>query len=289
MTANFTTSDGLRIDYFEAGSGDDLIIYHHGTPGAGPIGRKTQQAAEDIGVRVVELVRPGYGESSRIEGRTIADMVRIADELASHLGHDRYASMGWSGGGPHTLANVALSDRCVASMCIAGVGMYGQDDLDFLEGMGQDNHDEFGAALEGDAALRPMLDALAIEMADLTGPQVIGVMESLLPPVDQAVLTGEDGQEMADGLRWATRPSIYGWLDDDIAFTTDWGFALSEITGPVQIWQGGQDLMVPYSHGQWLAKHLPHADVHLYDEHGHLSIGEVALHEGFTWLKAHLR
>ena len=43
---------------------------------------------------------------------------------------------------------------------------------------------------------------------------------------------------------------------------------------PVGVWQGEQDLMVPFAHGRWLAAHVPGATVHLYAEHGHPSLTE---------------
>jgi pimeloyl-ACP methyl ester carboxylesterase len=50
------------------------------------------------------------------------------------------------------------------------------------------------------------------------------------------------------------------------------GFALSDIIVPVSLWQGGQDRMVPSTHGRWLAEHIPGARAHLYDDEGHLSL-----------------
>jgi pimeloyl-ACP methyl ester carboxylesterase len=41
---------------------------------------------------------------------------------------------------------------------------------------------------------------------------------------------------------------------------------------PVMIWQGSADLMVPFSHGQWLASQLRGASVHLEEGEGHLSV-----------------
>ena len=57
------------------------------------------------------------------------------------------------------------------------------------------------------------------------------------------------------------------------AFVAPWGFDLAEIQVPTMVWQGSEDLMVPFDHGRWLAAHLPGASVHLEMGEGHLSIG----------------
>ena len=69
------------------------------------------------------------------------------------LGADTCLVAGWSGGGPHALAAGALlADRVRGVLCIAGVAPYDADGLDFLAGMGEDNVEEFGEALKGEAA-----------------------------------------------------------------------------------------------------------------------------------------
>lgn len=272
-----------QLDAFIAGEGDDLLIYHHGTPAAGPIDAAIVEAAAEHGFRVAELVRPGYGSSTRQPGRIVADVVPLVEALADELGAKRFVTMGWSGGGPHALATAALSTRCAAAMCLAGVAPYGVD-VDFLAGMGEDNIEEFTAALNGEAVLRPFLEEQCAVLSTITGTDVVEAIASLLPEVDQAFLTGAKGEEMATTFRWATQ-TVEGWLDDDFAFVEPWGFNLSAITIPVSIWQGAEDLMVPFAHGQWLARNIPTAKAHLLDGHGHLSLAQESLRPGFAQLR----
>lgn len=111
-------------------------------------------------------------------------------------------------------------------------------------------------------------------------------MRSLLPPADLAVLDGEVGTwlhaSVADGLR----PGVAGWHDDDLAFVADWGFALDGIDVPVLVAAGGEDLMVPLAHGEWLARHVPGATTIIDEAAGHLSllaqVGRV-----HSWLLEH--
>jgi pimeloyl-ACP methyl ester carboxylesterase len=85
---------------------------------------------------------------------------------------------------------------------------------------------------------------------------------------------------MAAGLRAALSHGIAGWRDDDLAFAADWGFSLGwkpakdgeREPAPVAIWQGDQDMMVPYAHGEWLAANITGARAHLLPGEGHLTL-----------------
>ena len=91
------------------------------------------------------------------------------------------------------------------------------------------------------------------------------------------MLTGEFADDLARGLRGAVRNGIAGWRDDDLAFVADWGFPLDAPRRRVAIWQGDQDKMVPFAHGQWLAAHIPGARVHLEPGAGHLTMTVTAI------------
>jgi pimeloyl-ACP methyl ester carboxylesterase len=151
--------------------------------------------------------------------------------------------------------------------------------LDFLKGMGPENHAEFGAALESADALQAFLEPEAKALAGVSGEQVVAALGGLISDVDKAALTGEFADHLAAMFHDAVRDGIWGWFDDDLAFTRPWGFDPTSIQVPVSVWQGEQDLMVPFAHGQWLAAHVPNARPMLRPEHGHLSLAVAAFGE----------
>jgi pimeloyl-ACP methyl ester carboxylesterase len=275
---SLTLDDGRTLETWISGpEGAMPLVFHHGTPGSARPPRALERAVHEHGLRYVALSRPGYATSTRRPGRSIADVVEDTAAVLASVGADRAYVGGWSGGGPHALACAARLPQTIATLLIAGVAPAGLDDLDFLEGMGQENLDEFGAAFGGEQDLRPHLDAQRPELVGATGEGLMASMASLLPPVDRAALTDEFGADMAASFGDALQVSVDGWLDDDLAFVRDWGFALDEIAVPVHLWQGDQDLMVPFAHGRWLAAHVPGVTPHLQAGEGHFSLGVGAI------------
>jgi pimeloyl-ACP methyl ester carboxylesterase len=78
---------------------------------------------------------------------------------------------------------------------------------------------------------------------------------------------------------YAYAAGVWGWVDDDLAFLTGWGFDLDEIRVPITIRYGAQDVLVPASHGAWLASHVPGARVVVHAEGGHLSDPDTQVEE----------
>jgi pimeloyl-ACP methyl ester carboxylesterase len=275
------TPDGRRLTYTVSGPDGALpIVVHHGTPGSANASQDWLRVTAAAGLRLVTYERPGYGGSDRLPGRTVADAAKDVAVILDAIGADVCITEGRSGGGPHALACAALlPDRVLAAASVAGVAPYVADggaaglSLDaWLAGMGQDNVEEFGAALEGEAVLRPWIEAQLPALRSADRDTVVDAMATLLPPVDLAALTGEFAQDTVTSFARGLATSPDGWIDDDFAFTQAWGFDLNTFTVPVAIWQGSVDLMVPYTHGQWLAGHVPGAEVHLLEGEGHLSI-----------------
>lgn len=271
--------DGRTLEYLVAGPADGTpLVMHTGTPTAAVLFEPLAAAAARHGLRLVIHSRPGYAGSSPQPGRTVAAVTSDVTALLDALGADRFVTAGWSGGGPHALACAALlPGRCLAAATVAGVAPYGAEGLDWLDGMGAENIEEFAAAVAGEEPLTAFLTAQVPTLAGVRGAEVAAALGDLVSDVDKAALTDEYADYTAAVFRAAVSTGIAGWRDDDLAFVGDWGFDLGAVETPVSVWQGAQDRMVPYAHGRWLADRIPGATVHLDPAEGHLSLMLTAL------------
>ncbi|MBC7462903.1 MAG: alpha/beta fold hydrolase [Actinobacteria bacterium] len=270
--STFTLAAGRTIEFLDnAVESDRAIIFHHGTPGSSRTWQPWIAHFADEGIRVIAASRAGYGQSQRAPGRRVVDISDDITQMCDSFDISRFVSVGWSGGGPHALATT-LDPRCKGVVTLAGVGQFNQPDLDFLAGMGQENIDEFGVALQGEAALRDWMNANAAAMARVTGEEIRAAFGGLIGTADKAVLDGPFAAEMAAAMRWGLAQGFDGWIDDDLAFVRDWGFDLADISVPVVIWQGNDDFMVPHAHSQWLEQAIPSSELRLTPGEGHISL-----------------
>lgn len=195
--------DGSVLEIEDQGhAGGDLVLLHHGTPMSSVLFKPMVNEAASRGLRLAMYSRPGYGGSTRQPGRSVADCASDTAVVLDALGAPEASVMGWSGGGPHALACAALlPDRVRSAATIAGAGPYAVDDLDFLAGMGQENIDEFNAAIAGPAELQAWMDANAGPIAKVTGTDIVKALGDLVSDVDKQALTGGFGEFVAASMR----------------------------------------------------------------------------------------
>jgi pimeloyl-ACP methyl ester carboxylesterase len=254
------------------------VVLHNGTPSGLLAAPAIAAAAAERDLRLVLYARPGYEGSTPDPGRRVSSAAADLAAVLDGLGAGEFVTVGWSGGGPHALACAALlPGRCLAAASMAGVAPYRAEGLDWMAGMGTENVEEFGAALAGEDTLTTFLEPAARELAGITGADVAAGLGDLVSAADKAAVTGEFADYLAAAFRAAVAGGVAGWRDDDLAFADDWGFNMADVgTGaPVAVWQGDQDMMVPYAHGQWLAANIPGARAHLLPGEGHLTLVHV--------------
>jgi pimeloyl-ACP methyl ester carboxylesterase len=281
-----STEDGRKICISEAGQKDGVpVLVLRGTPQSRLLYDVWVQDAQSRGIRLISYERPGYGGSTPQRGRTVASAAKDVAAIARELDLNRLSVWGISGGGPHALACAALlPGLIVTAAALAFAAPYPAEGLDWFAGMGDANVAEFRAALEGREACEQVVEVAASELLRAEPETIEQGFRSLLCPADAAVLTADFARFVVRSVHEGIGERREGWIDDDMAFTTSWGFELGEIRVPVLLMHGEQDRMVPVSHGKWLARMIPNVDARFLPDEGHLTLSNRRIPEVHAWL-----
>jgi pimeloyl-ACP methyl ester carboxylesterase len=261
--ADLELRDGRRLHFYDTGAdsaGDRLAVFwHHGTPNIGAPPAPLFPAADRLGIRWVSYDRPGYGGSTPDPGRDVASAAACTASVADALGIDRFAVVGHSGGGPHALAcGALLPERVLGVVSMAGLAPFGAEGLDWFAAMAASGVASLRAAAAGRAAK---------EKYEASGAEY----DPEFTPADEAALSGT-WSWVVEVVGPAIEAGPGGLIDDDLAYVAPWGFDPAQVHPPVLLLHGGRDRVVPSSHGQWLARHCPAAELRLYPDDGHISV-----------------
>jgi pimeloyl-ACP methyl ester carboxylesterase len=277
---------GRTVTVESWGASDGVPIFLlHGTPGCRSGPRPRTSVLYRLGVRLISYDRPGYGESSRHCGRTIADAAADVRAIADDFGLPTFGVVGRSGGGPHALACAALmADRVDRAAALVSLAPADADGLDWYDGMAESNTRAYKDIDDGGAVIESRLARDAARLREdpqslLTSlrPEIAGADQRIIKDVAIRRLLTETHAE-------ALRHGIDGWIDDMRAFRRPWGFDVSAVTGPVLLWHGEDDAFSPVGHTCWLGEHLSKAIVHVEPGAAHFGAVEV-LPRVLAWVK----
>jgi pimeloyl-ACP methyl ester carboxylesterase len=265
-------SDGRDLGWLELGDPEGTPAFaFHGTPGS-----RLQLAVEDAPVRAVDVRlicpdRPGYGLSSFQPGRLLTDWPGDVAQLADHLGIERFAVIGVSGGGPHAaVCAAALGDRVTSAAIVSGVGQF--SDPRATEGMMRLNQILAQLSRRKSRVLRIVL-GLQVAALRRWPSRAFDIMLKQLPPADVAILTRPEIRSMLEhDATQSSRTAGKAATQDLELFVADWGFDLGSITVPVDIWQGGADRNVPSHHARLLHEAIPGSELHWFEDEGHFMV-----------------
>ncbi len=285
-----TTPDGRTLAIEIAGDPQGRpVLVQLGTPNSRRLYGPNVADARERGLKLISYDRPGYGGSTPMPERTIADCATDVRAICDALEAERIAVWGISGGGPHALACAALLGDLVAAVAsLASPAPYGADGLDYFAGMGSENAEDFELTIADPAAARAKLERDRLEYLEIEPEQLREAITTLLSPTDRAVLDGELAEYVAACHRDGLAPGGQGWWDDSRAFVEDWGFSVGDISVPLLLLHGREDMFVPFAHGQWLSEHIPGVEACLLDADGHLTLLTNRVPEVHAWLAERL-
>src|SRR3954453_13376075 len=177
------TTDGRTLAYEETGDPVGAPIFLlHGTPGCRLSGRHPNpERVREAGLRVITYDRPGYGRSTRHEGRRVVDCVGDVAAIADAPGIERFAVRGGSGGGPHAMAvGARLADRVTRVGCFVSPAPYDAPGFDWTAGREEANGREVGWFEAGEDTLAPELERevrRALERVDFDPTALLGYID----------------------------------------------------------------------------------------------------------------
>ena len=262
--------DGRRLGYADLGDHDGIpVFYFHGWPGSRLDPIPVIGAAERAGIRLVSVDRPGFGLSDPAPGRRLIHWPNDVSQLADQLRMERFSVLGWSGGGPSTAACAwALRDRLDAAGIVAGWSQMSQPAL--RREAGSDRY-MLGLAAFSPLLLQPAMALMAVAARRLPHRFLIRIASQGLSDSDKRILAEpEVASSAAASGREAFARGRAGAADDLVATVGDWGFALEDITFPVQLWQGTDDHSVPPAVMADYRERLPHNTYVEFPGEGHL-------------------
>jgi pimeloyl-ACP methyl ester carboxylesterase len=261
-------ADGRLLGYADSGDPNGLpVLFFHGF-GTTRVVCPPDQSAWDQGIRLIAVDRPGIGLSTPRPGRRLLDWPVDVAELADALGLEQFKVVGWSGGGPYALACAyAISDRVTsAALVSAPAPLAGASAPDYLRRFDRN------AVRAADRA--PWVIRLALwhwGRAQRRNAERF-FEESLreMCDADQEALSepGLRNRMIANSVE-LYRQGGRGMYDEALVLARPWGFALSAISIPVNIWHGSKDSTVPEAMADHLAAAIPGATLRTFADEGH--------------------
>jgi len=265
---SITLPDGRRLVYRVVGDPDGLpLIYNHGGTVSGLDVITAQASAQALGLKLISPNRPGIGDSSCHDGRTLRDWANDVCHLCDVLGIDQFSSLGWSMGGQYALALAAfMPQRVLRCVVIAGAIELTND-----QAMAQLNKPD--RDLTHLCQSHPHLAAMVFKGIGVTAKhlpqQAIELWLDKLSDDDAAVCQSFDPQFLADCMGEAMQQS-HGMVEEYLAWARPWGFDMQDIGCPLDCFAGVTDSLIDPSWAKAMAKQAPNGSYHEVPEAGHL-------------------
>jgi pimeloyl-ACP methyl ester carboxylesterase len=273
VPSTITLSDGRTLGYYELGDPTgEPCLYCPGTPTSGVVGIVYDDDARRAGVRLISVDKPGYGRSSVDPQRSLLRFSQDIAALLDHLGLERVAALGESGGGPHVLTLAHdLPDRIRIAVCGAGLGPGSEAWV--REGMWRTSRNLLWLA-----ARAPKVVELSMALMSKTvfAPGRRAAFERMvhkpMPAPDRRVLAENPAfldafyASTVDAFRLGPR----GAADEFRIFARPWHFAVEDIRVPLELWHGAHDVNVPVTVAKEIHRRVPHSKLRLKPDSGHL-------------------
>ena len=261
--------DGRRLGYAEYGDrGGSPVFFFHGLGTTRVICPPDDGTALRERIRLVAVDRPGIGISDRRPRRRLLDWPADVVQLADQLEIERFAVVGWSGGGPYAAACGYLLPHRVrkVGMVSSPAPLSGVPEADYLL--------RFHRTAARAAGRAPWMIRLALwhwGRPQRRDPErFFEESFAAMPPSDRTILA-EPALRLAmiENSGELYRQGGKGLYDEALVLARRWGFDAADLRVPVHVWHGERDDTVPVRMAHYMASRVPGSEATFYPEDGH--------------------
>lgn len=239
--------------------GGPVLFYFHGYPGSRLEAGLLANGAVRLGVRVIGVDRPGIGRSTLKPHRRLLDWPDDVVALADDLDVDRFAVIGFSGGGPYALACAhAIPERMTGCAVVSGPGP--------VSGW------RFVVSRVLPWLVTPLVRRRFVDEERTT--LALRRLARRWPRADRSILARPGvGDTLVASLVEAFRQGSRGPAIEAMILGGPWGFELEDVSFPgVHVWHGRRDSQVPLRTAQGLLRSLRAPVEHHSSDDGHMSL-----------------
>lgn len=281
-------ADSRLLGFAEYGDPQGYPVFaFHGAPGCRHMFRLADPLACEKGFRLIAPDRPGYSLSSPSPSRSLSDWPKDVGALADHLGVDRFAVIGVSGGGPYAAATAARRAKCVsAAALVSPAGPVGIAELECR--LSSEHRRIFLQLAHAPRLADTVFTTMRIIVTYTPKLALRGLMARAAAVDRQILLRPEIGANLIESLAEGLVDGISGAAQDLQLIVTPWDFDLASIPSPCKVWQGDVDRNVPPAAARYLADQIPGCLFEALPETGHYWVYEH-FDKVLDWIAATVR
>jgi pimeloyl-ACP methyl ester carboxylesterase len=248
------------------------ILYCHGFPACRLEAKVAHDDAQRVGVRLIAIDRPGYGDSDFLPNRTLLDWSKNVRGLLSYLHVERFSVLGVSGGAPYAMSCAyELHDQVSKLGIVCGLGWLGDkasvNNMRLAFRLFLKFHEHFPQT--GNWLAKHLLASL---MANFP-TTMFRMIKSFAVRSDKNLLSDPViGSLIRETLTVALQQGSQGPAWEFTLYTKSWGFDLEDINVETYLWHGDNDHTVPLAMSKKHQRLIPHAQLKIFPDEGHFSV-----------------
>ncbi len=269
-------SPGRRLAWNEYGDPNGSpVMYYHGWPSSRLQARLAHHLAQESGLRIIAMDRPGMGRSTFEPGRTLASWPGLMVRFADALGIGKFGQLGVSGGGPYVLACAAMIPERLTGSAVLGGAVLMEETSGGLRGL----HPVYRLLIP----IRKLPGAVFSPLFRLAG--MAASLNPAKPPMSWALhsLAEEDRKLLlkCPGLTEVLTASFReastgsggrGVMTDAAIYFQPLGVDPGTVHHLIRYWHGGDDRNIPLAMVREFTRQIPGAELIVEDGLGHFSM-----------------